>query len=791
MKVLGKTDEIELTIVSRRLLRVSADEWAAPHTLFMRLQGAALAALTDAYRTSTNRELNLRVLLMLDCMLRVVDEPVLSSVLAFATPRFRSIQRLFYGALGSERFISVASATRQVWAYTFCQLMTRLGAVTSVATFNHRQRLTADIPTAFVEEFDSVPLNSVEIKLLRPYLLVSKSGDEYNVLLAPLLNNLGDQFTEAFHQGLRAIARPKAKDSALRDFGSTFARFVEHRVKMGDVLTPEQLRDGDFVQTFVVEFMEFHFMKMMRRETPVQEGTLLSLQKLWSRYQRFWGKLVAAGVLASPSSAFPEGNPRLLADDAVGHRRVVDKPDGTSTVVTQKLIVSVPLHLTDEEATQLLFQQLKADFSLVQSWLSNHLNGLFSAAKKGQALAAAYADLPSDAAWRKLFQESRDEQESIALAVSYFKSVHGGYIDTSKHETLPYPSKAARDCPSKRAVARYLGLPLRRDALALMAYLASQDGRFSESALSACFLLDRNGTRINAVETDGGITLSVLKERDATDGWHNVALKGEAATYVRQWIDVTEPLRTYMQENSISGWRNLFIYTGNPLGSPSHFNRATNLYNSFRTLALSAKDRLGDLAEQVTIPRIRSTRGVLVFLETMDLAAMARELGNTSDTSLRHYLPDSLWDYFATRWLRIFQNLLIVEATKGTPYMQRALQFNSASEMDEFLQNHAIRSLLPPDESTATAPDSQEVSELMVPASPGLFATLLSITAATDQAASRGRSVAPQALYWSEFTKRVQAHIASDKFHDRGIKSMMVDALKNVCPDNFAEVVCA
>lgn len=188
-------------------------------------------------------------------------------------------------------------------------------------------------------------------------------------------------------------------------------------------------------------------------------------------------------------------------------------------------------------------------------------------------------------------------------------------------------------------------------------------GRFSESALAAATLLDNTGKRINAVETDAGLTLTVLKERDAGDGWHDVLLKGEVADVVRRWLEVTAPLRSHMKRHGLNGWQNLVIYTGNPLGAPAYFHRSSNINSFFRHFALTDNAKLGNLAKSVTIPKIRSTRGVMVFLDTMDITQMAKELGNSSETSLKHYLPDSLWDYFTTRWLRIFQNLLIVEAS--------------------------------------------------------------------------------------------------------------------------------
>jgi hypothetical protein len=282
----------------------------------------------------------------------------------------------------------------------------------------------------------------------------------------------------------------------------------------------------------------------------------------------------------------------------------------------------------------------------------------------------------------------------------------------------------------------------------------------------------------------------VLKERDAGDGWHDVSLTGDAAVFVRRWIQVTAPLRTYMRENGLAGWRNLFVYAGNPLGAPGYFTRSTNIHSAFREFALAHAAVLGQLADQVTIPRIRSTRGVLVFLESMDLAAMARELGNNSETSLRHYLPDSLWDYFATRWLRIFQNLLIVAATKDTPYMQRALRFASAVEMDEFLKNHALTPIIPADDEPPE-PASDKLSEVIIPASPGLFTMLLSIVAASEQVEGRGGVVAAQAVYWSEFARRLRAYIESDAFHDRAVKRMLVTAAANTDASAFERLVCA
>ena len=297
----------------------------------------------------------------------------------------------------------------------------------------------------------------------------------------------------------------------------------------------------------------------------------------------------------------------------------------------------------------------------------------------------------------------------------------------------------------------------------------------------------------------------MLKERAGQSGWHDVIISGPAYVFIQRWLQLTAPIRAYMQENHLDGWHNLFIYVGQPLGKPAFFKRTSNINSFFRAFAQRHGATLGELTDFVTIARIRAQRGILVFLKDFDVKAMARELGNDPDTSMRHYLPDAIWNYFAVRWIRIFQNLLIVEATRGTPYMARALRFKNAVELDEFLKTHALEPLIP---KTCGTPDllaqleedetpaarqlaEPKVQEIMVAASHGIFSTLLSVKGAVKFALDAGEEVHDKALYWYEFTARLQNHIESDGYPDRGIKKLLKDAALDVCPDNFLKAVRA
>nr|CUV28172.1 protein of unknown function [Ralstonia solanacearum] len=798
MRKLRSGQKDGLTIVSSHLLRMTAEDWNSPRSHFERLTGEALAQLvaaaSDANGSSKgNRR---RALVLFDYLLRAIGEPPIASSLHFQTDRFRELQLLFYGAMGSSRFMEAAESTRIGYAYGFYSLLKSLNSRTPIAFADYHQGAATEIPIELIDKFEDWGVVADEVEKLRPFFLHAKNGLKYRVRLEDLVPVLGRGFADSFHQGLQDIASKKKKDANLRDFGTAFANFIAKLASDGKPISAELLKDPSFVNALLIDFMEYHFMKFTRRKASVSEGTLPSLQKRWSRYKLHWIALAERGVVASPQHAFPIGNPRLLATQQVGHRRIRANDNGTSSLVTNKLIVPVPIHLTDEEAAVLLFQKLRDHFEKVQSWLRQHLVDFFADAAIGEQLAARPAPLLPDEDLKKAIARDPASEDAMTQAVKYFKERQGGYVDTSCYTTPVYPSSdgASRGSVPKTRLSRYLGIPRRQEAMAMMGYLASVDGRFSESALSDCQVFDSTGLRINVVEVDSGLGISVLKERHVGDGWHNIVLKGEPAEMVRRWISHTTPLRNHMRAHGIRGWQHLFIYCGAAIGAPAYFDRSSNLNSFFRDFAEANVERLGEVAKHVTIAKIRSTRGVLCFLETMDIQKMAFELGNSPDTSLRHYLPEALWEYFATRWLRIFQNLQIVEATRNTPYMQQALGFKSAVEMDQFLRNHALRPLRPESaQGPASVPRKSETGrrEVLVSASPDVFVTLLSIAEAARRAKIAGHKVSGHGLYWMEFAEKIREHIQSEQYHDVAIKAMLQRAASNILPEKFMEAVRA
>ncbi|WP_201210556.1 hypothetical protein [Rhodocyclus purpureus] len=173
MATLPAEPQFCLPIVSSGLLRVTKEEWTSPADHFERLCDKALEVILAATATGSSsfREQQKRSILLFDCLLRVLDEPPISSPIAFSTTHFQSLQTLFYGALGSPKFIDNAETTRIAWAYCFYTTLRCLNESQPVLLADYRQKAAAPIPVDFVRAFLAAKLNEAEVRKLRPYLL--------------------------------------------------------------------------------------------------------------------------------------------------------------------------------------------------------------------------------------------------------------------------------------------------------------------------------------------------------------------------------------------------------------------------------------------------------------------------------------------------------------------------------------------------------------------------------------------------------------------------------------------
>src|SRR5262249_4299956 len=145
-------------------------------------------------------------------------------------------------------------------------------------------------------------------------------------------------------------------------------------------------------------------------------------------------------------------------------------------------------------------------------------------------------------------------------------------------------------------------------------------------------------------------------------------------------------------------WRYLFLTSGKgftPARMCSQYAQARrrNPKGSFFDALKSptsdiSLERAEKLSARFNLGAVRASKGVLVYLETRSVKEMAKALGHKkySPKTLSHYLPAPIFDFFQSRWIRIFQQGMIVEAMKESALLLEATEFRTMAEFHEFMQ---------------------------------------------------------------------------------------------------------
>lgn len=782
-------------IVSSRLLRVVSDAWSDPDTFFECIRGEALSELLSNAVVSGAEEPSYskrRTLLLFDVALRIHGGLAFSTVSSLREPAFSQAQRWFYGAMWSEQFIARSTVFRQDTCAALCNLLVRAGRTQArsepIPQPYEYPKYGKHVPQHWVIEFESSKKAPAALRTLTPDVLVASDGEPYRVHLSAMREVLGNEYTDRFLKGLQDIATGKKKDTALRDFGTSLSNFLRtFQAEDGQELSPLCFKNPDRVQVLLEAFRFSHYMRFVDR-TPVRGKVkdLDSTQKIWARYENYWEALHARGYVAWPVHAFPSGSPNLVYRQGPLHWETTRSATGAMIEVTQKLITPIPLHISDEEATELFFVRVRTEFAQIQGWLEHRLQRVWEERLDGKAIAhegpATFPHLST--------------QYDLPTAVRYFRDAHGGYVDTTNNQTQVFPHQTHGRKLSGRsrvvdlaALSKKLGLPTKEDAITLVAYLMSTDGRFTEAALSDVRIFDKDGIRINATDERGTMLLVTDKHRKRGDGRHDVVLSEPARQRVLQWLELTEPIRKRMRDLHIPGWDRLFIYLRSPLGSPSFLKRRPSQTSAFRTLCQKHVDDLGHLADVVTPSRVRAQRGLLRFLENFSIQEMAEELGNEPKTIIRSYLPPAAWDFFARRWIRIFQAMLIIKSAHVSPHVLRATGLRSVEEIDQLLANHTFDvpsgAEEPGTQMPADQPEDRPMADVVVSVTEGSLTLMASLALAVEEAIRRGHPVNAKSIYWSEFFGHLRQRIEGKVFHDAFVKAALENALQNADPSLY------
>lgn len=757
--------DLNLTIV-----RHTSQLTAYPHTrLGTRFRAAFAKALTDGAVVDQSRFSVSGLLKLLECFLALTHQNL--SLSAAQGPEAAHTFNGFLGALGDTHFYGCSKVTAEANQRAFRRTMEILRA--RFPRIRSPSSCIDDCRAAWID----CDLSATEVEYWAGWWIHGRAGESVFLNVAPLWRLYGSKVARRTYSGLDNYwQRLEIKSlNNSRPLFVEFFVFLEHTSRFRTALT-----NGSNLGAAIHEFCEHFFLRIYHDGLDI--GTSI---KRWNDWRAVvYEALVEQRLWPRPKPPIPAPPKPTTYGDNTHIKRM---PDGTE--VREKLITDVPLNLLDDQVIEVLFRQVSEDRDLVVTWAREQADCLIGRSRRREHLAK------QGAPYRGGHSKHKMEQIGSENICATFE--HLGFELFNKKRIIPMLGFC-----SAREIEVLLGLPGAYELEPYMYLLIREHPQITDSFLENLTVYDKHGHFVGFDKNDVGYTLIGQKKRRGSKfAEQRIELSSEAARCIKEVLEITAPLRSWLRSKGLDDWRYLFISTSKGLSRPSRVSqrqRSTKNYgeirfDQLRPLSTKSDADLRKFVGRLSLTTFRASCGVCVYLETKDVHEMACQLGHAKYRPglLSHYLPEPILRFFRSRWMRIFQTNIICEAMIESDSLLAATEFSSMHQLHEFLANHAF-SRIPPHLMEGSGSGSQASSDIdddswiYINAGIGVLTLLVSIELAVG--ASKG-VVNGKARYWADFARALIAEVNRGS-HDIKIVNNLAVATKNAAPNLFAEYVC-
>lgn len=679
----------------------------------------------------------------------------------------------FIGALWSDLFLLASNSARYRLSQIFLEIIQLVGSKSPdliVAVFHmdkNRSRVGIsdhhDDINGCIAVFATLPRIEERVYYWRGWWAYNKTDMPWFVPLTDVYHCYGRTFTERLFSQLNTAytTRRRSITPGVSDFcrwlptsGYTVAQFNE----------PVAI-EGLF-QKFLLHFMTLGY-------NNGDGSTIRHLIKRWRTFITFVENYLLGSVFATPIGKLVVPPPAPIKG---GERRIRTITEGIE--VKEKLLTDVPLHVTDEQAIELLFNQIQIDFDHVVNTAIHMTNDLWERYQRRKRLSSIGKIKPVKGSV-VMSEEARqwfihkNNPHWLENACTTFEA------DVFSRDSNGAPLVCSSYSITRTEISHALGLPKAYSLIPYMVLLVAEHPNIVASFLTNFELYDNHGKLTGFVELDNVWVLDGRKRRSGPVNAQQVVILTEnSKSWVEQIIAITDCVRQYFKINGNDHWRYLFLTSGygfNPERMCSQYAQARrrllngSFYDTLRLPSSGMTDEHANkLSDRFDLGALRASKGVLVYLKTRSVKAMAQALGHKeySPKTLSHYLPAPVFDFFQSRWIRIFQQGIIVEAMKDSPLLLSATEFSSMNEFHEFMKNHALKTipqhLEDPYHDFTSSISEVAIDEIVFNINTAILTLLLSLQQAVLHAK---KTVSGKAAYWSEVASHLVAHIENGSDH--------------------------
>lgn len=608
--------------------------------------------------------------------------------------RFDEIAHEFVGAIFSDEFYAASSRTRYEFAMSLQAVFQQFSLTVYPRTSSYLPlKLSYDGISVVInnasQRYLARPKDMAKVALWHGWTFFNNHGIRVILPLYDVYVALGPQFTTRLHEACKTfqLARKRAATPCLKEFvGYLSARREE--IKAID------FQSSAFVSEFIRDFGKHYFITCSTNGIASVEY----MSKTWMAFKNLVDECFIPGnVFARYQGEFPLAQaPRASGD-------LCHLSESALGLVKEKLITPVPIQVSDSVAMELLKTNILSDYEIILQWARTEVRemwGKYEQRQKNKNLGCVrHKQKVGGCDGTGWLNNPENPDRYIHAAATFEYHRYLTEFDAGGLHLL-YPQPLAQ-------TAETLAIPMRWSLWAHCAVLIANHPNITESMLLDLALYDKFGHRVGFQETDaGGLLVAYKRRKGAALAEVRIDLNAETDEIVRQLIELTEPLRSYLRNKKDENWRLLLLSTGKAFGYPKRCQfevppQNTSLKNEL-VKRLSKAAGIADayamkLLSAFTMNSWRATAAIAVYFRSGSALEMSRALGHAHyDVKLMtRYLPSPIFAFFQDRQVRQFQTAIICEAMKDSEYLLIASGLSSKKTLDEFLQNHVIKSVPP------------------------------------------------------------------------------------------------
>lgn len=554
-----------------------------------------------------------------------------------------------------------------------------------------------------INEFKGLQVKPERLAYLDGWQLKSKEGKVFNFPIGEFHEAFGDELTTDIYCYTCQYAVTQ-KSTYLRtgiDILVEFLNsFASHCNTAEDLCA--QLKTNKF-SAFLEKVMWCSFSKHLAKGN--KSGRFF---KVWARVIKIFRIcFIDSGLIDEPVR--PILTP-LFRKDSQPLARIATGGKLTSSE-EQLWLASIPLHIKDEAAIQIIEDRLRESEDHVRASYNAVFERIKEKHERNLKLAKTGTVKPITGVGGGV---KRNEYvpvgfDHLANCIATFYTYGIGGVG-KKYAHFLGGSFTNSDKLSTSALVDELNLPTTFTLGALCTLLVLEHPQLTPSALEHWELFDKNGQMIGYKQVGASYVIVVYKNRKgALKAQQEIILNEYSQSIVKTLIGCTELARQYLKatpttdEYQENAWRYMLIKADlNKASWCSVFGSyltVASMSNAYRQCVYKHSSSLNEhdkllLSKLVGLRSARKLRAIRTYIRTHSLREVAEVLGHETVNVdlLSKYLPSALMDFFNTRWIRQFQNSFLYIAMQESDYLFEAVDIKSGN-LDEFLQNHGIHEI--------------------------------------------------------------------------------------------------